>query len=210
MTSNFSVVSAHSTDIGNVEVQQDDAVIVNSLFNSDICSLYGVFDGHGTYGDSCSRFVKTTLTQLIDSHKEALNQNIEKSLTQLFEMVNELLCEESTIDTYLSGSTAVLVMVLKNQLIVINLGDSRAVLAKETSRGLKAISLSEYIPFILCFCMIKNIDGICRVGTIHARIRLRSKGLRALVLVLSNSRLVMIFMDLFESSRAHCRTLDLQ
>ncbi|KAK9710322.1 hypothetical protein K7432_008492 [Basidiobolus ranarum] len=143
MTRSFSLVSAHSTDIGNVAVQQDDALIIDSLFDSETSNLYAVFDGHGSYGHCCSRFIKNTLTQLITAHKEALAQNIENTLTQLFEIANNLLDEETAIDTYISGSTAVVVLVLNNKLVVVNLGDSRAVLAKETSQGLQAVPLSE-------------------------------------------------------------------
>ncbi|ORX91523.1 protein serine/threonine phosphatase 2C [Basidiobolus meristosporus CBS 931.73] len=143
MTRTFSLVSAQSTDIGNVAVQQDDALIVNSVFGPELCDLYAVFDGHGSYGNLCSRFVKNTLAQLITTHKQALNQNIEKAITQLFHIANELLDEESAIDNYISGSTAVLVLVLNNQLVVANLGDSRAVLARDTEQGLKAVPLTE-------------------------------------------------------------------
>ena len=48
--------------------------------------------------------------------------------------LNQLLVNEKSINTQLSGSTGIIVLVSKERLVIANVGDSRCILVKESKR----------------------------------------------------------------------------
>uniref|UniRef100_A0A803QFD2 PPM-type phosphatase domain-containing protein n=1 Tax=Cannabis sativa TaxID=3483 RepID=A0A803QFD2_CANSA len=78
--------------------------------------LCGVFDGHGPYGHKVARHVRDNLPT-----------KLSKAIEQSKEM-DEDLGLDSSIDSFCSGSTAVTVVKQGENLIIANLGDSRAIL----------------------------------------------------------------------------------
>lgn len=54
------------------------------------------------------------------------------ALAKSFEHTNKSLYNDSGIDIYFSGSTCVTVLIVGNKIFCANVGDSRAVLARET------------------------------------------------------------------------------
>ena len=58
-------------------------------------------------------------------------QNPKEILTNAFSIVNTGMNEETTLDTYMSGTTATVLIALPEKVIVANVGDSRLVLGKK-------------------------------------------------------------------------------
>ncbi|KAL1288748.1 hypothetical protein HN51_057227 [Arachis hypogaea] len=97
--------------------------------------FYGVFDGHG--GIDAASFTKINILKLIveDSH---FPSNIKKAIKSAFVKVDHAFADTTSLDSS-SGTTAIVALILERDLIVANVGDSRAVMGK---RG-KAIELSK-------------------------------------------------------------------
>lgn len=60
------------------------------------------------------------------------SNEVKDALAKSFEYTNRTLYGESGIDVYFSGSTCVTVLIVGNKIFCANVGDSRAVLARET------------------------------------------------------------------------------
>ncbi|CAN0879635.1 Probable protein phosphatase 2C 65 [Linum grandiflorum] len=122
----------------------------------------GVFDGHGPYGHKVARHVRDNLASKISSgikssqltsnldgdagsDHESIKPNDAKSslilsawescLMNCFKEMDEELSLDASIDSYCSGATAVSVIKKGRHLLIANLGDSRAVLAKKGNRN---------------------------------------------------------------------------
>jgi len=127
--------------------------------------LYGIFDGHS--GKLSSKYVSRILPSILQNlflkssssifyNPTLLIQTLEESfhLTQkrLFQNLNPLLKDhplQLENDQHLSGSTATLSMIMKNDLLVsVNIGDSSAVLCCEKVKR-SFIHSYEYHPFPL-------------------------------------------------------------
>ena len=61
------------------------------------------------------------------------SNEVKDALAKSFEITNRALYNDSGIDIYFSGSTCVTVLIVGNKIFCANVGDSRAVLARETS-----------------------------------------------------------------------------
>lgn len=135
---------------------QDNFLILDpEAFGNDSASLFGVFDGHGEFGDKCADFsvenVKSKLPEKMQSITEPLEGEVgENALTDetmidalktSFIEVNEKLHQDA-IEDDLSGTTAICALFLDNTIWVANLGDSRCVLYKENGNDLLAEPLS--------------------------------------------------------------------
>ncbi len=90
--------------------------------------LSAVFDGHG--GPRCSAFLKQVFPSTFDSYYKTNGGQIKKALMDTCNKLQSCILNETTIA---DGSTANVVVVDKNSktLHVLNLGDSRAVVAHE-------------------------------------------------------------------------------
>ena len=108
-----------------------------------------VCDGHGVEGHFVSEFIKEVLPYYMSENLKDRNILTEKEIThqiitETFIIVNNMLVSNESINSLFSGSTCVSVIFTPERLIVPNIGDSRAVLArfdKETGKY-KAIELS--------------------------------------------------------------------
>jgi serine/threonine protein phosphatase PrpC len=100
--------------------------------------LFGVFDGHGSFGDTCSIFAKHKLPLILqDSIKSASKglfsmsvEEVQTHYTRAFIETN-LQCHRAAFDDALSGTTAITVLLLGKFLYVANVGDSRAIICSE-------------------------------------------------------------------------------
>jgi serine/threonine protein phosphatase PrpC len=61
---------------------------------------------------------------------------VKDSLTQSFNQINNELPAGTGLDLYFSGSTCVTILIVGNKIFCANVGDSRAVLAREVSVGI--------------------------------------------------------------------------
>ncbi len=130
------------------KANQDSYLVGESVLNDESCNVFGIFDGHGEYGDFCSFFCADAfsgnLIKELDDNGglSALNgPKMESIYTKAFTKTN-LQMGKSNIDDTLSGTTGVTVIQKGDQLIVGNVGDSRAIIASMVDGKLKYAPLS--------------------------------------------------------------------
>lgn len=115
--------------------------------------LMGVFDGHGSSGEGCSRVASSEFPSSL-SRRLAAGEAAEGAMAAAFLDANAAL-RRSDVDDSISGTTAVVALLTGAELWVGNVGDSRAVagvLSGDGSSGhnygVKAIDLtSDQTPF---------------------------------------------------------------
>ena len=131
------------------KANQDSYVICESLSGDPNSHFFGIFDGHGEYGDSCSHFAATTVPSqlIIELNKhggmKALDGPMMESIySDTLVNANKAL-HQSSIDDTLSGTTSITVILRGDTLLVANVGDSRAIIASEMEEGLVYSPLSD-------------------------------------------------------------------
>ncbi|KAG4087228.1 protein serine/threonine phosphatase 2C [Neocallimastix lanati (nom. inval.)] len=124
-----------SSDCGRRPYQQDDYLIINNLFDLKDSYLFGVFDGHGDDGAKASQYIKKILPDFINKYKDNFIKDSKATLNQIYDEMADMLCENEEIDTYISGTTAVIAIFHDNKLIISNVGDSRVVIGIEDDNG---------------------------------------------------------------------------
>ncbi|KAJ1621784.1 phosphatase 2C-like domain-containing protein [Pavlovales sp. CCMP2436] len=127
----------------SAKINQDRGAVCYPFADSERIVMFSVFDGHGVNGDKVSHFVMNTLQAILEDHPLLLEKT-GQALKHSYLQCDSLLKQEPTIDSELSGTTAVVAVMIENKLIVANAGDSRAVLARRTASGqIVAVDLSE-------------------------------------------------------------------
>src|SRR5690606_29021703 len=105
-------------------------------------SVLGVFDGHGTHGDRAAQFVQSQVIPSFIAHQAdsttttAAASSIANpsTLTATFHALLADLTNNADIDTYLSGTTATVIVVDetgRDDAVVANIGDARLVLGRQ-------------------------------------------------------------------------------
>lgn len=123
---------------------QDDFIIIQE---SNVL-LFGVFDGHGVFGNDISHYLHIVLPNMILSHPK-FPQEIELILTETFFNCNIFLhqyFEDSSKSTELSGSTCTLLILKDHTLYTCNIGDSRAIIAQENKVTKTSVDHKPTIP----------------------------------------------------------------
>jgi len=118
--------------------------------NNLTMALFCVFDGHGACGDKVSHYTMNQIQCKLEEH-ECLISDPEKALKKVFLDVDSALKKDASIDAELSGTTAVVCLVVvdhskaKDQMKIwtANVGDSRAVVAQKKMSKKIAFNLSE-------------------------------------------------------------------
>ena len=133
--------------------RNQDAVCAHERFGGDPeALLLAVFDGHGNHGAACSQFAMDALPAalLADS---LCRDAPELALRDAAATANRAL-HASPIDDSLSGTTALVALLVKDRLLVANVGDSRAVVGvarpppPNGNGGVAAVALSwDHTPF---------------------------------------------------------------
>eukprot|EP01029_Cantina_marsupialis_P026482 TRINITY_DN7145_c0_g1_i1.p1 TRINITY_DN7145_c0_g1~~TRINITY_DN7145_c0_g1_i1.p1 ORF type:complete len:1039 (-),score=269.75 TRINITY_DN7145_c0_g1_i1:137-3253(-) len=105
--------------------------------DEDRC-FFGVYDGHGKFGDLCSQFARDTVSQVLENHP-LYQSDFDLAYTECFEESNRLLHRQHNapkpVDDTLSGTTAITVFFNGNQINVANVGDSRAIIGQTDGDG---------------------------------------------------------------------------
>ncbi|KAJ3191184.1 hypothetical protein HK101_007996, partial [Irineochytrium annulatum] len=125
-----------SSDIGRRPSQQDEYLIVEDLFErSPRATLFAVFDGHGSEGGKASRYVKNVFPEVLQSQRDAFVRDPVSALKNVYATVNSMLTENEQIDTYMSGTTAAILICLEDEdrVVIANVGDSRVLLGRKRS-----------------------------------------------------------------------------
>lgn len=130
------------------KANQDSYVVCESLLGDKSCNFFGIFDGHGEYGDYCSFYTADKLPRHLANElksngglKVLDQQEMTEVYTKAFLNTNFGL-HSSKIDDSLSGTTAVTILQKGDKLLVANVGDSRAIIASEVDGKLKYSPLS--------------------------------------------------------------------
>jgi serine/threonine protein phosphatase PrpC len=131
------------------KANQDSYVICESILGDPNSHLFGIFDGHGEYGDLCSHFAANSVpAQLVKVLKKqggvrALDgPHMESIYSEALINANKSM-HQSKIDDTLSGTTCISVIVRGDTLLIANVGDSRAIIASEMEEGLVYSPLSD-------------------------------------------------------------------
>ena len=115
-----------------------------------------MFDGHGKSGRECSfhasRLMETTLSTCLQSELVRNNDEgeIKRILESAFEDVHQQLTSISNVDTKLSGSTAVVLILNESHGIIANAGDSFCAVGRLTSKNVYDVMLrtNDHTPLV--------------------------------------------------------------
>ena len=108
---------------GIVKTNQDAFFIKENFLKNNEYFYIGVCDGHGEFGHVVSNFVINKLPAYI---KDLSNE----SITSAFKKVNKEIYGNTKLDSSMSGTTVVSIVLTPNNIQCVNLGDSRAALFK--------------------------------------------------------------------------------
>ncbi|KAF5748301.1 protein phosphatase 2C 72 [Tripterygium wilfordii] len=149
---------------GSKGLNQDAAVLYEGYGEED-GAFCGVFDGHGKNGHVVSKIVRNCLPSLLLSQQHALektriaddpdtriqSRNTESQFAvnkwreaciSAFRVMDKEIKLQENLDFSCSGTTAVVVLRQGEDLVIANLGDSRAVLGTITENGIRAVQLT--------------------------------------------------------------------
>ena len=120
---------------GIVKINQDAFFILEKFLKNDNYFFIGVCDGHGEKGELVSKYVTNKLPEYVQD----LNN---ESISNAFKKINNEIYNTKSIESDMSGTTVVSVIITPEKILCPNLGDSRAVLFKSDSGIYYAKNLS--------------------------------------------------------------------
>lgn len=94
----------------------------------------------GANGHRAAAYAKTHFPTLVNAAQSDILADPTRALTVIFQKINEGMNEDDKVDTYMSGTTAALVIVFDKKVIVANVGDTRAIIGKANGQG-RAITM---------------------------------------------------------------------
>ena len=126
------------TNLGVQKLNQDKFFIKKDFLDEPEQFFIGVCDGHGMHGHFISEYISKFLPQKLNSIKK------DESIKSVFlSLQNTLLNSNITkIDSSLSGTTCTSLIISQEKIISMNLGDSRAILARYENGAYNVINLS--------------------------------------------------------------------
>jgi serine/threonine protein phosphatase PrpC len=138
---------SHYTQTGfipgnSAKVNQDSFFAHVNFANYPDLYFFGVCDGHGFYGGEVSGYVKQRLPALLSQHpsiytnpRKALNSEILRCNAELSQI---------NLDVNFSGTTLVCVLIKGSTLYCANVGDSRALIARQINDNLNNTSTGRH------------------------------------------------------------------
>ena len=131
---------------------QDACLVLPSKDTNGRAGYFGVYDGHGKYGDKVSEYVRDSLPKLIQrSMNEGTyvdSSNFDEAYSNMYVDCNERLHRTRKIDDSCSGTTAASAWIENKTVKVANIGDSRVIVGRKRTKRTKATkgSTHEAIP----------------------------------------------------------------
>ena len=133
---------------GNTQKTNQDSYFAHINFaNQPDMYLFGVCDGHGFYGGEVSGFIKQRLPSLLTEHPEILS-NPKKALSVCIHKCNQEL-GQINLDVKFSGSTLIVVLIRGNIVYCANVGDSRALLARQIVESAEQATSKKWMSIAL-------------------------------------------------------------
>ncbi|GBG28152.1 Protein phosphatase, putative [Hondaea fermentalgiana] len=102
-------------------------------------AVFGIFDGHGPYGEHASHFCRMELHKTIIAVYEEFGDDLtpkdvlEHSIARMHESFISTDPGYSGVDPNVSGTTLVVAMIVDSKMYVANVGDSRCILGEKAS-----------------------------------------------------------------------------
>mmetsp|Transcript_12730 Transcript_12730/g.20716 ORF Transcript_12730/g.20716 Transcript_12730/m.20716 type:complete len:381 (-) Transcript_12730:43-1185(-) len=134
----FSVTSyagqsmAGSDESCAMKTNQDSLVMLEDSRTRTL--VLACLDGHGTHGHVISQFFKYGLETRLFS-QPLWESEPREAISKLLRDLEEEICQFSRVETQFSGTTLVMVVVRGDSLLVVNVGDSRAILGSTDRKG---------------------------------------------------------------------------
>ena len=120
---------------GQTKTNQDSYLAKEEdLINNKIYT-FGVFDGHGLQGHLVSEEIKNFLMTIPSEHYSS-----KQKIISMFDSLSKNIENSNVVDSYCSGSTAVVIHITKEKIICANCGDSRAILISDKNNGIIKMS----------------------------------------------------------------------
>ncbi|KAL2918677.1 hypothetical protein HK105_201511 [Polyrhizophydium stewartii] len=123
-----------TSELGGRERQQDELLVKLDAFTAPCgtpAHLFAVFDGHGSEGHKAAAAVKKHTLATVVAQKNKLLADPAQAFKDIYNQIHEELLDDSSIDAYMSGTTAVIVLLVGDKLHVSHVGDSRLVVVSE-------------------------------------------------------------------------------
>ena len=126
----------------NSRKQNQDAMLVREGLNGDPdISIFGVFDGHGEFGELVSGYCRDHLPSFLEQEDTLTSDPVEALLSATANMCSSL--TRTAINRQFSGTTAVYGLRVGKKMFVANIGDSRCIIVRRgTSGTLEVVALS--------------------------------------------------------------------
>jgi serine/threonine protein phosphatase PrpC len=139
------------TTLGKEKINQDTYMILpnniiseNNASKLSILKIFGIFDGHGEFGDIVSNEIKNYFVEYFsklnfdsnDNYEKICNNNY-KEIYSLFNQIDKKLHQKYFLQNtcYNSGTTVNIIIIFKSKIISINLGDSKSILITKNSKN---------------------------------------------------------------------------
>ena len=133
--------TAAIVDLGGKATQQDAVLSCNNLAtlkNGTPVHLFGVFDGHGTEGGKASQYVVDNFPLVLKNMLELVEADPKSACIQAFAKIHALLAESQERDTYMSGTTGAILLILAVVVLIVgslvhcaHVGDSRMLVCRK-------------------------------------------------------------------------------
>lgn len=149
--SHFELSQPGKDEKGKTKTNQDNYVMLESVFDNNSINFFGVMDGHGINGHLVSDYVKKSIPTyftnkdlyITKTNKIISPDQIYKKLSykdnsiikNFFIDLNSELLSKAKFDVHFSGTTCVMVYQIEKKLICSNIGDSRAIVVTCDSNG---------------------------------------------------------------------------
>lgn len=149
---------------GKSKQNQDNYVLIRSLFGIELLDFLGVFDGHGANGHHVSAYLRKTLSDYFSNDKtykhetqkysqitnddkiqiiyNTLSNSNYKAFKHIFTSCEKNISNE-TYDINFSGSTCVFVARIYDRILISNIGDSRAIIVYKNNSSYKVEALTK-------------------------------------------------------------------
>lgn len=147
----FELSQPGKTEKGKPKTNQDNYLMLESVFDNNNINFFGVMDGHGANGHLVSDYVKKGISAYFTNKDLYITKNnkiispelIYKKLSSkdnfiiknFFNDLNEELLTKAKFDVHFSGTTCVMIYQIDKKLICSNIGDSRAIVVTCDSTG---------------------------------------------------------------------------